>query len=192
MPAATPAKATHSGTRRANERLVLRTVYEAGRISRADTARATGLTRTTVSDLVDGLLADGLVAEVGTGPSTGGKAPIMLQVPADARYLVGVDVDRDRIRGAIVDLRGEVQGRAQRDLRGHDGGEALLALESLAASLVAQAERPLLGIGIGTPGLIDTAAGIVRWAVGLDWRDEPVGERPVARAVSARLMRPDC
>ncbi len=45
------------------------------------------------------------------------------------------------------------------------------------SSLVDLAERPLVGVGVGAPGLIDTATGTVRWAVGLDWRDVPIGER---------------
>jgi len=146
-------------------------------LSRADVARATGLTRTTVSDVVEGLLGDRLVVEAGTGPSTGGKAPILLRVPADGRQLIGVDVDRDRLSGMVVDLRGEVRTREVRELDGRDGGAALRELDALVLSLVASADRPLVGVGLGTPGLIDTADGTVRWAVGLDWRDEPVGAR---------------
>ena len=177
MPPATLAKATHRQTRRSNERLVLQTIYESGPLSRADVARATGLTRTTVSDLVEGLMGDTLVAEAGTGPSTGGKAPILLRVPADARQLIGVDVDRDRLSGLVVDLHGEVCVRQSRDLGGRDGADALHDLDDLVLTLTAAADRPLLGVGVGTPGLIDSASGTVRWAVGLDWRDEPVGER---------------
>jgi predicted NBD/HSP70 family sugar kinase len=177
MPSATLEKATHQRTRRSNERLVLRTIYEQGPISRADAARLTGLTRTTVSDVVEGLIREDLVVEMGTGRSTGGKAPILLEVPADARHVVGVDVDRDRLSGAVVNLRGEVRGRASRELAGRDGVAALEELEALVADLVHAARQPLVGIGVGTPGLVDAGTGTVLWAVGLDWRDVPVGER---------------
>ena len=90
--------------------------------------------------------------EVGVGPSTGGKAPILLEVPADARHLVGVDIDRDRLSGAIVNLRGEVRGRASRDLSGRDGAEALDDLASLVSELTGAAVEPLAGVGVGTPG----------------------------------------
>ncbi|MEX1343041.1 MAG: ROK family transcriptional regulator, partial [Candidatus Limnocylindrales bacterium] len=177
MPQATLAKATHRGVRRSNERLVLRTVYEDGPLSRADVARATGLTRTTVSDLIEGLIRVGLVVEAGTGPSTGGKAPILLRVPADARQVIGIDVDSDRLSGVIIDLHGDVQAREARDVLGDDGAATLGELDSLVLSLVAAADRTLVGVGVGAPGLIDTLNGTVRWAVGLDWRDEPVGGR---------------
>lgn len=177
MPIATAEKATHRLTRRSNARLALRTVYEQGPISRADVARVTGLTRTTVSEIVEGFIAEGLIVEVGMGPSTGGKAPILLELPADARHVVGIDVDRDSLSGAIVNLRGEVRVRASRDLAGCDGPAALVELDKLAQELTGAASEPLVGIGIGTPGLVDTASGAVRWSVGLDWRDVPVGQR---------------
>jgi len=177
VPAAALSKATHRGTRRSNERLVLRTIYDDGPLSRADVSRATDLTRTTVSDLVEGLFDDGLVVEAGTGPSTGGKAPILLRVPADARQLIGVDADRDRLSGVVIDLRGDVCVREARELSDHDGAAALQELESLVTSLVAAADRPLVGVGVGAPGLIDTVSGVVRWAVGFDWHDEPLGAR---------------
>jgi N-acetylglucosamine repressor len=170
-------KATHRDTRRLNEQLVLRTIYGRSPISRADVARLTGLTRTTVSDVVDGLLAEGLAEEVGVGPSTGGKAPILLRVPADARHLVGVDVDDDKISGVIVNLHGEIQRREAVPISGRDGERALADLDGLVDRLVAGAERPLLGVGVGTPGIVDTAGGVVRWAVSLDWRDVPLADR---------------
>jgi biotin operon repressor len=55
-----PLKATNRETRAHNERLVLATIYDRSPISRAGVARLTGLTRTSVSDVVEGLLASGL------------------------------------------------------------------------------------------------------------------------------------
>lgn len=61
-------KATRSQTRHHNSRLVLKTIYDAGEISRAEIARRTHLTRPTVSTLANGLLESGLVIETGPGP----------------------------------------------------------------------------------------------------------------------------
>ena len=65
-----PSKATHQATREHNVRLVLRALANLGPISRADIARRTQLTRTTVSDVVTQLSGAGLVQEVGRGPSS--------------------------------------------------------------------------------------------------------------------------
>ncbi|HKF84858.1 MAG TPA: ROK family protein, partial [Candidatus Limnocylindrales bacterium] len=170
MPLAT--KATHQQTRAINQGLVLRTVYDNGPISRADVARRTGLTRTTVSDVVMDFIADGLVEEIGRGPSSGGKAPILVQVIADARLVIGLDLGEGAFVGALVDLRGEIRQRIEVPIEGRDGAAALATLDRLVDRLVALAPPgSLLGIGVGTPGLIDTGTGSIRWAVNLDWAD---------------------
>ncbi|MEZ4596800.1 MAG: ROK family protein [Chloroflexota bacterium] len=87
-----------SGDAEHNVRLVLRALANLGPISRADIARRTRLTRTTVSDVVSQLSGAGLVQEVGRGPSSGGKAPILLQIPRDARQLIGVHVGDGHVR----------------------------------------------------------------------------------------------
>lgn len=150
-------------------------IFNRDRISRADVARATGLTRTTVSQVVDGLLRQKMVQEVGTGTSTGGKSPILLSVPGDARQLIGVDLGSNEFRGAIVNLRGEMQHLLTMPLDGRQGNEALERAFDLIDALQARATSPLLGIGVGVPGVIDPTKGSsIHWAVNLDWLDLPI------------------
>jgi predicted NBD/HSP70 family sugar kinase len=180
-----PAKATHQQTRAFNEGLVLRTLYDLGPISRADVARLTGLTRTTVSDVVADLLSNGLAEELGRGPSTGGKSPILVGVVADSRNVVGLDLGEGAFAGALVNLRGDVRLTDEEPVNGPDGGEAIAATYRLIERLLAAAERPILGIGIGAPGVVDTETGVIRWAVRLDWQELPLG-----RLVSERFGLP--
>ena len=104
-----PEKATHQQTRTFNQQLVLRAVYDHNPLSRADLARLTGLTRTSVGDLVGGLLDEGLVEEVGRGQSSGGKSPILLSVAPDGRHLIGLDLGEATFSGAVVNLRGQIR-----------------------------------------------------------------------------------
>lgn len=167
-------KATRKQTRAHNSHLVLKTIYDCGQISRADIARATRLTRPTVSDVVADLMERGLVEEVGHGPSAGGKPPILLSVVDDSRHLIGIDLASGEFRGAVVNLRGEIRHRVNLPLRGQDGDVALALVYELIDDLVAATNSPLLGIGIGTPGLMDVMNGVVRRAVNLDWQDLPL------------------
>ena len=167
-------KATRKRTRMHNTHLVLKTIYDSLEISRADIARETGLTRPTVSDVVSELLGTGLVEEVGYGPSTGGKPPILLSVADDSRHLIGIDLASGEFRGAVVNLRGEIRHRVVRRLDGHEGQAALELAYDLIDDLLEAADVSLLGIGIGTPGLMDTINGVVRWAVNLGWQDLPL------------------
>lgn len=172
---ALPVKATHRQTRIHNERLVVRTLYDHGPISRADVARLTGLTRTTVSDVVSTLLDDGVVREIGRGASTGGKAPILLEVDEDARLVVGLDLGEEQFAGSLVNLRGDIRRTVELPVAGRDGDDAVQLVFELLDDLLEGVTAPLLGIGIGTPGLVDSPTGTIRRAVNLDWRDLPLG-----------------
>jgi predicted NBD/HSP70 family sugar kinase len=170
------AKATHQQTRALNQGLVLRTLYHHGPASRAEVARLTGLTRTTVSDVVGEFLAEGLAREIGRGPSTGGKAPILVEVDDDARLAIGLDLGERAFTGALVNLRGVVRRLIEVPVESRDGQGALATVYQLIDSLLAgTSSASILGIGVGTPGIVDTERGIIRWAVNLDWQDLPLG-----------------
>jgi N-acetylglucosamine repressor len=171
-----PTKATHQQTRAHNAALVLRALYDHSPISRAEVARMSGLTRTTVGEVVGGLIADGMAREVGRGPSTGGKAPILLELVEDARHVVGLDLGEFVFRGALVDLRGQIQHTAERKVEGLNGDEALAVVHELVDELSRGREGTLLGIGVGTPGIVDAETGTILWAVNLDWQDLPLGD----------------
>lgn len=167
-------RATHRRTREHSSRLILTTIYDYGEISRADVARVTRLTRTTVSNVVRELMKKGLVIEVGHGVSAGGKPPVLLSVRRDARHLIGIDVAGGEFRGAVVNLQGEIRHRVSVPLRGRNGKAALEVLYEMIDDLVASTDSRLLGIGIGASGLMDVFSGVVRRSVNLDWEDLPL------------------
>ncbi len=169
-------KATRQHTKQHNRNLVLRTIFAHDSVSRAEIARITHLTRTTVSEIVSGLLEEGLVEEVGIGESIGGKSPILLSVAADSRYLIGLNLARDKFIGAIVNLRGEISETVEAPVQDNNGEKALELVFKLIDQLLRKKIKPIVGIGIGTPGLVNTREGIVVNAVNLDWCDLPLGQ----------------
>lgn len=170
-----PEKATHRQTRTFNQQLVLRALYDQSPLSRADLARLTGLTRTSVGDLVRMLIVDGLIEEVGRGKSSGGKSPILLRVAPDGRHLIGLDLGEAEFSGAVVNLRGEILRSVQLPAEGRTGDETVELVVRLVDTLCAGDTTPLLGIGVGAPGIIDTGTGTVRWAVNLNWAELRLG-----------------
>ncbi|MBV6392078.1 MAG: N-acetylglucosamine repressor [Anaerolineales bacterium] len=169
-------KATHQQTRQHNRDLVLRTIFASESISRAEVARVTNLTRTTVSEVVSGLLEEGLVQEVGRGESMGGKSPILLSVIADSRYLIGLNLAQDRFIGAIVNLRGEIKEMVEMPVHDDDGKNALDLVYQIIDQLLKKRIKPIVGIGVGTPGLVNTREGVIVTAVNLEWQDLPLGQ----------------
>ncbi len=169
-----PAKATHQKTKRHNRDLVLKTIFDHDAISRAEIARVTKLTRATVSDMVANLIEEGLVEEIGYGELIGGKAPIMLSLVADSRYLIGLNLAQDKFIGSVVNLRGEIKKTVEFPVNDIDGEQALQLVYQILDQLTQNSWRPLVGIGVGTPGLVNTQDGIVINAVNLDWQDLPL------------------
>jgi N-acetylglucosamine repressor len=169
-------KATYQQTKQHNRDLVLRTIFASESISRAEVARVTGLTRTTISEVVNGLLVEGLVEEIGRGESLGGKSPILLSIVPDSRYLIGLNLAQDKFVGAIVNLRGEIKEMVEVSVHDDDGEKALEAVYQIISNLLRKKLKPIVGLGVGTPGLVNSREGVVVNAVNLDWRDLPLRE----------------
>ncbi len=164
-------KATHQKTKTHNTHLVLKTIYQREELSRADIARETHLTRPTVSSIVADLIDSNFVVESGQGPSAGGKRPTLLAIAQDAHQLICLDLASREFRGGLVNLRGEISREISRPVEGRKDDEALELMFALIDRLHQQATAPILGIGIGTPGLINPRDGIVHQALNLGWND---------------------
>jgi predicted NBD/HSP70 family sugar kinase len=163
--------------RRHNLALILRQVVTADRTpSRADLAAATGLTRATVSALVDELLRGGLLTEVAPARRTGAGRPAVGLAPAAAGPAgLGLEINVDYLAACVLDLTGAVRHRAVHrvDLRAVPAAEALALLGALAGTAVAEAGRRGLtptGAALAVPGLVDSD-GVVLRAPNLGWRD---------------------
>lgn len=174
------AKVLPEHARSHNRSLVLQTLYRSGRMSRADIARETGLTRVTVSDLIAELLSEGLVVELGQRESARpGKPAVLVDIDRTAHQIVGVDLsDHDRFRGAVMDLDGELLHTAElaledADGRASTGEEALAKVVELVQNLVDSATAPVLGIGVGSPGVVDLT-GTILTAPNLGWTAVPL------------------
>jgi len=167
-------KATSEHLKTHNRRVVLKAIYEQEQISRAEIARHTHLTRPAVSRIVAELLDLGLVMETGQGDSHGGKRPTLLALDATAYQVIGVDLTGRRMRAALTDLRGHIQHQLIQQTDRSSGDAVLAGLYAALDELVATARSPLLGIGIGTPGLVASAEGQVYYAANLGWRRLPL------------------
>lgn len=167
-------KATRQHTKDHNRALVLKTIFAHEEISRAEIARITRLTRTTVSEIVEDILAEGLIREVGVGHSSGGKNPVLLSLVADSRWMIGLDLAHNQFRGAIVNLRGVFREEVTIPFEGTDGDKALQLVYNIVDQLMQKVTHPLLGIGVGTPGLVNTAEGLIINAVNLNWQNLPL------------------
>src|SRR5829696_279585 len=185
-------KAVPGDARRHNRSLVLRSLFLSGPLSRADLARETHLTRVTTSDLATELLGEGLIEELGTRTDQGvGKPATLLGVVRRSRLTITLDLSDDELfRAAVVDLAGTVIERRASKREGRTGARAVELATELAGELVDSAEGPLLGIGVGSPGVVDPA-GVVLEAPNLDWFGVDLGRHLADRLGVATYIAND-
>ncbi|MBO0980047.1 ROK family protein [Microbacterium sp. SD291] len=159
-----------------NRALVLQTLYHSGAMSRADLSRETGLTRVTISDLVAEFIADRIVLEIGIRETIGpGKPPILIDIDRVGHQIIGIDLSGpSAFVGAVLSLDGDVlhRGEVARPEKA-DGDATYAATLELARMLAAAATQPLLGVGIGTPGVV-RPDGVVLSSPNLGWTNLPL------------------
>ena len=163
-----------------NRQIVLNYVRERGPISRAEIAREAVLQRSTVSTIVDALVADSLVEEIGEGESTGGRRPTLLHLRASGAAAIGIDISPTHTTVAASDLAGRV---LEKEVFATDAdfektiGRAIDCVLEIKKCYT----KGLEGIGLILPGLVDPIQGRALYVPYFNWRDLEV-ERRVSEA----------
>jgi glucokinase-like ROK family protein len=152
--------------RELNRGRVINALRERGRASRAEIARATGLSRSTVSSIVSDLIESGLLTEerdalgVAYGEA-GGRPPVLLSLDPSAGLAVGIDFGHTHLRVAVSDLSHEVLAETRRELDvDHSADQGLDAAVELVDQVLNEAKvdrNGVLGVGMGLPGPINSS-----------------------------------
>jgi len=169
-------------TRNKNATTLLRLLLKQDSISRVDLSRMTGLTKTTISSIINEFIALGIVEESST-ISTGnvGKSPTPLHIRTDAVYTVGAHLGREKVKTVLMDARMNIISRKKG--LSYEGLGPKRVLERLFLSIddsMRDAEKHNIevgAIGIGVPGPLDAQTGVVRHPPKFKgWKDVPLGE----------------
>ncbi len=147
------------GTSAHNRRVMIDALRLNGQLSRADLARATRLTKQTVSNIIEDLEVDGLVVSLAAVRNGRGQPSTPYRLVPDGAFAIGLQIDRHVTRAIAVDLVGTVLVRAQANLPPGgpaNGAKVILDLiEQVRTDLAAtadQAEKRLVGLGVAMPG----------------------------------------
>lgn len=134
-------------------------------ISRAELAMDTGLAPQTVSDICQRLLDQGLIAETGTSSMGLGRPRRTLELVPGSRHALGLHIDPGTITYVVLDLGGSLVAHASHDTRvTTDPDEILTEMGRSLDELIARSGidvDSIVGLGIASPGPIDTDGGIV-------------------------------
>ncbi len=161
-----------------NRCALLRALHFAGALQRAELSRRCGIRKSSITNLVSGLLQNGVLREEEPGNI---RSPLALR--GGGHYALALCIHDSTLGlAAAVYLDGSLGAYREVSLAGLTPGQALDALADLAQSVRAQQGGKALGLGLATPGLIDLAQGVLLHAANLNgWRNVAIRERLVPR-----------
>jgi predicted NBD/HSP70 family sugar kinase len=155
--------------REGNRKRVIDALRERGVASRAELARITGLSRSTISTIVGDLLESGLAGERDgqpAGETHAGRPPVMISLNSSAGLALGIDFGHRHLRVAVSDLSHTVLAEAWCEMDvDHSADHGLTTAAEFVAQVLAEADverSRVLGAGMGLPAPIDRATGSVQ------------------------------
>jgi glucokinase-like ROK family protein len=182
-------------------------VRQFGLLSRVEIHRLTHLRLNTISSLVRELLIEGKLVEAGRSDNPSGRKQILLRLNQEHSFVVGVEFDDEWVIASTMDLSLKTKSTIKEPTHLENGMEGLirqlLFCTRRAIDQTGAPNRPLIGIGIADPGLVNTQDGVVVTCSTIDfWKQVPLKgifekefEIPVllesktrARAIAERML----
>jgi len=172
-----------------NEQLLLDQIRTSGPVSRPDLASASGLSKPTVALALTSLERDGLVRLAGRRVGGRGRSASLYEIRSNAAFVVGLDVGREFVRGAVADLAGTVRARHSRAARSSSGTGRVRELTALADELLRDAgvdgNEALLQAVVGSPGVVEPEGRALQLAPNLPGWERPAVLRDLRRLLGA-------
>lgn len=151
-----------------NTSVILDIIQNHGPVSRTDVAVRAKLSLATVSRLVEDLVNEGVLLEVGMAESTGGRRPVLLEFNAAAQYLIGVEVGIESVIGVLTDLHASIIHSSVVPLVNPSStADVIDCINKCIQELIEKADslkRPVLEIGVAFHGVVDSQTGTVLFA----------------------------
>lgn len=150
--------------RQYSRRLTAEALIKAAPISRAGLARATGLSKQTMSEVVGEFVAEGWVKAAGATSGSVGRSAVTYEVAREAAFSLGVDLGGSKISAALANLIGEVVAEATEPTDPRGGRHILRQIRDLALRLAAGrhvSPDRIRSVVLGTPGVLDQATGTI-------------------------------
>lgn len=148
-----------------NTARVLQLLWYSKGISRVDMSRELGLGKSTVTNIVNALVARDLVRLVESGRSgpTGGRRPLVLAINARYGCILGLEIQTEFFKAVATDLQGEVVFSHSQSMSFGKKGIAAIFSEVIRTVMpkLRKVDLPLIGVGVGIAGIIDPVAGVI-------------------------------
>ena len=147
-------------------------------VSRAELARSLDAAPSTIGQYVDRMIADGYLKEGRKAVLPSGRWPTVLELNPGVGSFVGIDFEARQLMATAVDFAQQPLQQCQRPILASDTADQVIDKIIQAVHEVSARGGPLLGVGVGVPGVVDSARGIaVHYQFLRDWTDVPLVSR---------------
>ncbi len=173
-----------------NRSIILDIIRKQGPISRTDIAKECGLSPSTVSSGVNELISEGLAYEVGTGLSSGGRKPKLVEFYPDSKYIIGVSLTNSTITIAELNLEARVKKKKEYVVNQRKGdGYIAFVISSIQDFLNPYEDdvKKCAGVSIISPGIIDAEHGVINYNAKLNLEKIPL-KKLVEEAVGLKTV----
>jgi glucokinase-like ROK family protein len=165
---------------RLNKIKVLNIIRTTENLSRANIAKISGLSAPTVSRIIEDLLAESLVREIGEGVSQGGRRPTLLKFSDHMNFIIGIDLGTTNIYGVLSDFDAKIIAEVRTPTHIEEGFAGVMKRTAdVIAELIAEpsvANKRIYGIGMAVAGLINRKRNIVEFSPDFHWHNVDVVE----------------
>lgn len=163
--------------RQHNLSIIMNLLYKGGTLARSQLTSATGLNRSTISDLVVELEALGIITQSEAQVSGGVGRPSLSVSPSENVVAFAVNPEIDATTVAVVTLAGEIIAKRRYATKIQPAPlEAAKITGQLIKTLAKElpAKTRITGVGVAVPGQIRIDDGVVRLAPHLNWVEAPI------------------
>jgi predicted transcriptional regulator len=178
-----------SALRDINRKKVLDAIRANPIISRTALTSKVRLSRATVSGIVAELIQAGLLEEIGEGDSTGGRPPITLQYRPENRMAVGVVLLNNDVQAALTDMEGKLLRSLDIPVPHSTPDSMLQCMQQAVENVLTGVNRKcVLGVGVGTPGIVNLQTGILELSTSKRWLNGDIHVKDI-RSLTSQSAR---
>ena len=155
----------HSKIKETNRKKIIKLLLEKNEVTKLDISRSLDISITTVSTNITELKKEGIVSDVRSLESTGGRKAMALKINENCRFALGIALTPRHVKLSLINLKKEVIG----DIRIRHNKKDIESIIAIAKENINKILNnkeisidKLLGIGISIPGTVDSEEGIIK------------------------------
>lgn len=157
-----------------NKKHILKFIQKSAPVSKKEIADQLGLSSTSISTFINELVSEDKIISCGIAKSTGGRKSTLFKVNPEAFYVIGLDLQVDRIISVLLNFTGDLIVTKQIPFKNKDELSLIALLKSTIEEIISGKKinsSKIGGIGVGIPGIVNNGSGLIEFAPNLSWKN---------------------